>query len=180
MLPGKFMLTTRTTRAFSRLSGSVHRVTGSRMEWRHPVSPDLTHTEQDYVDAFSLQGPGRVERVEMGCVWIVWPGQDSAPLGADEVRSLLARGLLLERERTVECGRCKGEVWTIRYDSEENEYEESCSACDSGSVKERVIGVPCSECHGQVGAPLSSRIGCTRCASTPTPGLDPGSESEAR
>jgi hypothetical protein len=131
--------------------------------------PDLTPAEQAIVDLVEREGP-KTERelhrevvieVERGVEWM------RVPLIDQGKRDLLSRGLLLERERTVECPTCWGAG---------DRSDPYCKG--TGSVKERVIGVACDRCGGgewtTTGYPGDGPEPCPRCSSTPTPGLDPG------
>jgi hypothetical protein len=105
----------------------------------------------------------------------------------DVLEPLLLRGLLLERKWTVECKRCGGTGNSPL--AVTGSRSTPCHPCDgTGSVKERVIGLPCTECAGtklirdvSLGGIASRRAGGSAlvrcpCSSTLTPGLDPSSD----
>jgi hypothetical protein len=155
--------------------------------------PDLTPAEQPEDGLLRLvRGRGPVE-VEEARRWLVREAlghrvdlRERSPREA--VEFVVSRGLLLGRGRTVECRRCGGSG--DHPDPGPSGERVACPCQITGSVKEWVIGRPCSECGGETmipaprgavaGARGMATVPCPACASTPTPGLDPGSESEAR
>lgn len=162
----------------------------------------MTPAEQAIVDLVEHEGPMTRDVLLAGgtdydpdrvacpeCDELLWQGHDAECSGgglASGIDSLSSRGLLLERERTMECSICGGRG-TVTGTGGEGRICPTCSVegdkWGTGSVKERVIGVRCRECRGavyevSVVAPGRQPEPCPRCSSTPTPGLDPGSESD--
>jgi hypothetical protein len=160
---------------------------------------DLTNAEQAILDLVAERGPmsrRALTEVEIArkrgaafadrVIMDEWQGSRRT---SERLDSLLSRGLFLERKTTVECPTCKG-YGALDYKGKPAAFllaSRKCPTCPpgyltgTGSVKERVIGRPCTECRGrQCTQPSTSSrlVPCLRCSSTPTPGLDPGSESE--
>jgi len=150
-----------------------------------PSTPTLTPAEQAILDLVTERGPmvrndlALAARERIG--WKPTPEfiEKVMRTGMDSIDDLLSRGLLLERERTVECSTCGG-PGTVTGTGGEGRVCPSCSAegdkWGTGSVKERVIGTPCS--FGPIKPEHHGKHDCPVCSPTPTPGLDPGSESE--
>jgi hypothetical protein len=125
----------------------------------------LTPAEQAIVDLVECEGPKTSDALDRVMWNLGWPSVQT--WGARD--ALLSGGLLLERERTVECN---GHLGARCY---------SCSGI--GFVTERVIGRPCrAGCVDGVLDEVDVGVGdvsqACHCSSTPTPGLDPGSEDD--